>query len=82
MVIINNFNEDYLKQKLEWVEQRMAALEEIEVKLREMRSLATYARDNYLNREMAREFNARLRVLQWEINALDKQTRVFWMDCQ
>lgn len=53
----------------------MAALEEIEVKLREMRSLATYARDNYLNREMAREFNARLRVLQREINALDEQTR-------
>ena len=82
MVIINNCNEDYLKQKMEWVEQRMAALEEIEVKLREMRSLATYARDNYLNREMAREFNARLRVLQREINTLDEQTRVFWMDCQ
>ncbi|NLC07863.1 MAG: hypothetical protein GX755_07860 [Syntrophomonadaceae bacterium] len=82
MVIINNCNEDYLKQKLEWVEQRMAALQMIEVKLREMRSLATYARDNYLNREMAREFNARLRVLQREINTLDEQTRVFWMDCQ
>jgi len=38
-----NSNEDYLKQKLEWVAQRMAALEEIEAKLQQMQSLATYA---------------------------------------
>ncbi|MGI6491236.1 MAG: hypothetical protein ACOX0T_02275 [Pelotomaculum sp.] len=47
-----------------------------------MRSLATYARDNYINQEVAREFNARLSKLQQEITALDEQTRVFWMDCQ
>lgn len=81
MMIINS-NEDYLKQKLEWVAQRMAALQEIEARLREMRSLAAYARDNYVNRDMAREFNTRLQVLQLEITALDEQTRVFWVDCQ
>jgi prefoldin subunit 5 len=81
MMIINS-NEDYLKQKLEWVAQRMAALEEIEARLREMRSLAAYAKDNHVSPEVAHEFNARLRVLQREITALDKQTRVFWMDCQ
>lgn len=80
--MIINSNEDYLKQKLEWVAQRMAALEEIEARLREMRSLAAYAKDNHVSPEVAHEFNARLRVLQREITALDKQTRVFWMDCQ
>jgi len=79
--MIIDSNEDYLKQKLEWVEQRMAALEEIGAKLQEMRSLATYARDNYINLEMAREFNARIHALQREISVLDEQTRVFRMDC-
>ncbi len=77
--MIIDSNEDYLKQKLEWVEQRMAALEEIGTKLQEMRSLATYARDNYM--EMAREFNARIHALQREISVLDEQTRVSRMDC-
>lgn len=79
--MIIDSNEDYLKQKLEWVEQRMAALEEIGAKLQEMRSLATYARDNYINLEMAREFNARIHALQREISVLDEQTRVSRMDC-
>ncbi|NMA52553.1 MAG: hypothetical protein GX949_06055 [Peptococcaceae bacterium] len=80
--MIINYSKEYLQHKLVWVTQRLAALEEIEAKLREMRSLATYARDNYINQEVAREFNARLSKLQQEITALDEQTRVFWMDCQ
>ena len=79
--MIIDSNEDYLKQKLEWVEQRMAALEEIGAKLQEMRSLATYARDNYINLEMARVFNVRIHALQQEISVLDEQTRVSRMDC-
>ncbi|MGI6491207.1 MAG: hypothetical protein ACOX0T_02110 [Pelotomaculum sp.] len=75
-------NEDYLRQQLEWVKYRAKALEEIEAKLQEMRSLATHARDSCISRDMAREFNARLQVLQQEIIALDEQTRVCWMDCQ
>lgn len=75
-------SEDYLRQQLEWVKHRAKALEEIEAKLQEMRSLAIYARDNHINQDMARKFNARLQVLQQEIIALDEQTRVYWMDCQ
>ena len=81
MVIIINHNEDYLKQKQMWVEIRMAALGEMEAKLREMRSLAAYARDNHINRDVAQKLTTRLSVLQEEINMLDEQTRVFWMDC-
>lgn len=60
----------------------MAALGEMEAKLLEMRSLAAYARDNYINRDVAQKLTTRLGVLQEEINMLDEQTRVFWMDCQ
>ena len=84
MIIINpnNSNGNYLQKELEWVKQRMAALEEIGAKLQEMRSLATYARDNYIHLEMAREFNDRIYALQQEISVLDEQTRVSRMDCQ
>lgn len=75
-------SEDYLRQQLEWVKCRIKALEEIEAKLQEMRSLATYARDNPISPEVARVFNARLQVLQREIIVLDEQTRVFWLNCR
>jgi polyhydroxyalkanoate synthesis regulator phasin len=80
MVTINN--EDYLKQKLEWVEQRMEALDEIETRLREMRELAEYARDNDIDSAEAQELNERLQAMQQEVTELDEKTRVFWMDCQ
>ncbi len=65
MVTINN--EDYLKQKLEWVEQRMEALDEIETRLREMRELAEYARDNDIDSAEAQELNERLQAMLEEI---------------
>jgi hypothetical protein len=61
MVTINP-NINYLKQQLKWVAQRMADLKEIEAKLREMRSLAMYARDNRVSRDADGEFNARSRT--------------------
>lgn len=81
MMIINS-NADYLKQKLEWVEQRMETLDEIEARLREMRELAAYARDNNLGSAKAEEINDKLRAMQEEITELDERSRVFWMDCQ
>jgi hypothetical protein len=57
----------------------MAALEEIEYKLREMQSLAIYARDTHINRDVAQEINAGLHILQQKITALDE---VFRTDCQ
>jgi DNA repair exonuclease SbcCD ATPase subunit len=81
MVIINS-NEDYLRQKLEWVEQRMQTLDEIDARLREMRELAEYARDNDICSAEAQEINGKLQAMQQEVNELDDKTRVFWMDCQ
>ncbi|AGL01677.1 hypothetical protein [Desulfoscipio gibsoniae] len=75
-------NEDYLRQQLEWVKYRAAALDEIEVKLREMKELAVFARDNELTPVEAREINAKLHELQREITELDEQSGVFWLDYQ
>ncbi len=47
--------EDYLRQQLEWVVRRIEALDEIEVRLKKMRALAVYARDNNLNRVQVQE---------------------------
>ncbi len=80
-MITIKYSEYYLQKKLEWVEQRMAALAEIEAKLREMKSLAAYAGDNCLNGDAARAFNERINALQQEISVLDDQTKVFPMDC-
>ncbi len=79
MVTINS-NEDCLKQKLEWVKQRMQALDEIEARLREMRELAEYVRDNDISSAEAQELNDRLRAMQEEVTELDEKTRVFWLD--
>ncbi len=81
MITINS-NKDYLKQKLEWVEQRMETLDEIEAKLREMRELAEYARDNDIGSAEAQEINDKLRAMQEEVKELDERSKVFWMNCQ
>lgn len=75
-------NEDYLRQQLEWVKYRMKALDEIEARLREMRKLAAYARDNDIGFAEAREINDRLQAMQEEVTELDEKSGVFWLDCQ
>ena len=49
------------------------------VQVLEMQSLAIYARDTHINRDVAQEINAGLHILQQKITALDE---VFRTDCQ
>ena len=44
-------NEEYLQQKLEWIQCRLGKLDQVESKLIEMRQLAEYARNNTLSCE-------------------------------
>ncbi len=81
-MITIDYNKDYPKQKLAWVEQRMEALDEIEAKLREMRELTEYARDNDIGSAEAQEINDKLRAMQEEVKELDERSKVFWMNCQ
>ncbi|WP_347491408.1 hypothetical protein ABDB91_09810 [Desulfoscipio sp. XC116] len=75
-------NEDYLRQQLEWVKYRAEALDEIENKLKKMKELAVFTTENELLPMETLEINAKLQELHKEVAELDKQTRVFWLDCQ
>lgn len=81
MVIVMT-NEDYLRQQLEWVAWRIETLDKIDVKLKEMKALAEYARDNNLNQVQTQLVNDKLQVLQKEVTELDEQSKVCWLDCQ
>lgn len=75
-------DEDYLKQKLEWVKYRLGKLDQVEAKLAEMRQLAEYARDNTLGSRKIKELNVKINKLQQEVIAMDEQSKTFWLDNQ
>jgi hypothetical protein len=75
-------DEDYLQQKLQWIKYRMDKLDQIEVKLGEMRKLAEYARDNILSDRQVEEINAKLHKLQQAVLEMDEQSKTFWLDVQ
>lgn len=73
---------DYAEQKLEWVKYRIEMLDEIEGKLKKMRELAEYTRDNELTDSEKEEINARLHKLEKEVVDLDEKSKKFWLDNQ
>lgn len=79
--MVNN-NEKYLKEKLEWVKYRMEMLDKMEEKLREMKKLVQYAKDNDLDDEEIKEINVKLNRLKDEIVQMDEKSKIFWMDNQ
>ena len=75
-------DENYLKQKLEWVKYRLDRLDLIETNLTEMRQLAEYARDNKLSSKQIKAINEKLHKLQEEVIKMDEQSRTFNLDLQ
>lgn len=76
-------DENYLRQKLEWVKCRLDSLDQMEAKLAEMRQLAEYARDNTLSKKKINELNRKLNELQHEVMIeLDDQSKTFKLDVQ
>ncbi|MGF7184416.1 flagellin-like hook-associated protein FlgL [Desulfitispora alkaliphila] len=74
-------NEEYLKQKLEWVKYRLKVLDEIEAKLLEMRELAEQAKGEDLTDVERANLNRKVQLLEKEVNQLDDKSRTFWRDC-
>jgi len=62
------------REQLSWARRRLAALDKIEAKLREMRSLAVYAAGWHLSEREAAQVQEWVNILQAEINALDRAT--------
>jgi hypothetical protein len=69
------YNESYLRQKQEWVKHRLKALDEIEIRLIEMRSIAVLVRDSNLDVLTWQELNDRFHVLENEVNELDEKSK-------
>lgn len=67
-------DEEELRRNLAWIQQRLEALDKIEVKLQEMKSLAELARDHKLGQVQIEMLNTRIRLLRCEVNALDIKT--------
>lgn len=67
----------YIRQRVEWTRLRLAALESMEDKLREMKALVELARDHSLDAMQIERVNIRIGLLQAEVNGLDDQTREF-----
>lgn len=68
-------DEEELRRNLAWVQQRLEALDKIEVKLLEMKSLAELARDHKLDQVQINTLNLRIRLLKRQVNVLDMETR-------
>ena len=71
---------DYLNVKLEWITYRIEKLDQIEAKLMKMKQLAEFARDYKLSSKQIETINTKMFKFQQEINALDEQSRTFWLD--
>lgn len=57
-----------------WAQRRLAALDKMEVKLREMRELAVYAAGRILTPSEAAQVQAWMNVLHREVVLLDEDT--------
>lgn len=66
-----------LKYQLEWVKNRLAALDIIGQKLKEMKALAEYAQRDYLSQNDKNFINWQIKVLEDEVNMLDDQSRKY-----
>lgn len=67
--------EEIHREHLEWARQRLEALDKIEVKLLEMRELATYAASRDLGEKELAQVQDWVNILQAEVNAIDKASQ-------
>ncbi|MEO2223822.1 hypothetical protein ABGV39_06290 [Priestia megaterium] len=63
----------FLKQQLEWCKEQDSILEEIEMKLYEMKKIAEYAFNHVLTSHSTDRLNNQLKELKSKIHFLEKQ---------
>ncbi len=80
--MLEQADERYLRLQLEWVRQRLDALDKIEQRLTEMREMAIMAQETALDQATRGELSLRIQELQRSVQVLDEQSRTFWLDRQ
>jgi hypothetical protein len=63
----------FLEQQLEWCKEQDRTLEEIEMKLYEMKKLAEYAFNHELTSLETKQLNRQIKELESEVHFLEKQ---------
>lgn len=62
-----------LEQQLDWTKEQVQILDEMDIKLREMKKIAEYAAANKLSSTEMEKLNGQLNVLQTEVRLLVAQ---------
>jgi hypothetical protein len=63
----------FLEQQLQWTEEQVCILDEMNVKLHEMKSIAEYALEHTLSAIEIERLNDELAILKNEFSSLEKQ---------
>ncbi|WP_079524729.1 hypothetical protein [Solibacillus isronensis] len=66
-------HKQFLEQQLEWCKEQDRILEEIEIKLHEMKKIAQFALDHELAPLEIDQLNAQMNELKSEVHFLEKQ---------
>ena len=74
MPLMEEVIEETRQEQLEWLYRRLAALDKMEAKLRQMRELAVYAASRSLKEHEVDQVQEWMNLLQAEVYALDKAT--------
>lgn len=73
-------NKDFLEEKLKWVKYRLEIIDKIENKLKEMKMLAEYVKNNNLSSIQIKDINEKINILKQEVLKLDKESKTFSPD--
>ena len=63
----------FLEEQLEWSKEQVRILDEIDMRLHEMKRIAEYAVDHELSANEKIRFNNQLKDLKDEVDSLEKQ---------
>lgn len=66
----------FLKQQFEWCKEQDRILEEIEMKLHEMKKIAQFALDQELTPLEIDQLNGQIKELEREVHFLEKQLHI------
>ena len=66
----------FLEQQLQWCKEQDRILEEIEIKLYEMKRIAEYALHQELNPLEINQLNIQMKELESEVHFLEKQLHI------
>lgn len=64
---------EFLEQQLQWTEEQIRILDEMDVKLHEMKRIAEYALEHVLSPIETERLNGELNILKNEFNSLEQQ---------